>query len=124
MAAPYHAEIEFAFFAANFGYSKRDYLELTDLDKQFLYKAWENRTVAAGTHIRDAVLNALTNSFRKKGKRFIKLWKKRPKKADMEKIQQNFDTIKEIEKREAGWIDRIYKANGLKRPVKKKSGEQ
>lgn len=114
--------MEFAFFAANFGYSKQDYLDLTDMDKQFLYKAWENKTVSDSTQMRNAVLNAIANAFRKKGKNFIKLWRKRQRKADLDKVQQNLKTIEEIEKRETGWIDKIYAANGRKAPKKKVRG--
>lgn len=115
MAKPFQEEIDFAFFAVNFGYSKRDYLELTDTERQFIYKAYENKVVSWSTLVRDAVLNAVGNALRKKNKRFQKLWKKRAKSADRDLIIENTKTILEIEKKEKGWIDLIYKANGIKR---------
>lgn len=120
MAKPYREDMDFAFFAVNFGYTKRDYAELTERDKQFIYKAYENKIVSWSTLARDAVLNAVSNALRKKNKRFMKLWKKRSKKADQETIAENLQTVMEIEEKEKGWIDVIYKANGLKKPTGRK----
>lgn len=74
------------------------------------------------TLVRDAVFNGVGNALRKKGKRFQKLWKKRAQKVDKDLIREDTKTIMEIEQREQGWIDRIYKANGMKKPKKKKKG--
>lgn len=120
MAKPYQQDMDFAFFAVNFGYTKRDYAELTEKDKQFIYKAYENKVVSWSTLARDAVLNAVSNALRKKNKRFMKLWKKRNRKADRDVVIENMKTVIEIEKREKGWIDKIYKANGMKKPTRKK----
>lgn len=119
MAKPYKDQMDFAFFVVNFGYTKRDYLELSEVEKLFIMKAWENHTVSWSTLVRDAVFNAVGNALRKKNKRFRKLWKKRQMKADKEVIRENTKTINEIEKREKGWIDRIYAANGMKKPKRK-----
>lgn len=119
MAKPYKDQMDFAFFVVNFGYTKRDYLELSEVEKLFIMKAWENYTVSWSTLVRDAVFNAVGNALRKKNKRFRKLWKKRQMKADKEVIRENTKTINEIEKREKGWIDRIYAANGMKKPKRK-----
>ena len=104
----------------NFGYSKADYDALSDVEKAFIRKAYENYTVSWTTLMRDAVCNAVSNALRKKGKRFKKLWKKRAKKADKDLIRENTKTIMEIEEKEKGWIDRIYAANGWKKPNRKK----
>lgn len=122
MAEPFREEIDFAFFAVNFGYSKRDYLELTDTERMFIYKAYENKEVSWSTLVRDAVFNAVGNALRKKNKKFQKLWKKRSKKADKELIRETTVTIMEIEQKEKGWIDRIYKANGMKKPRRNRKG--
>lgn len=114
-AEPYRNVADFAFFAVNFGYSKKEYEELTPTERKFILKAWEDRTVSWTTLVRDAVLNAVTNAFRKKGKRFQKLWKKRSS-VSMEDIRE-YMRISEKVKRETGnnWIDRIRKANGMRR---------
>lgn len=114
--------MDFAFFAVNFGYSKRDYNELTERERLFIYKAYENKIVSDTMLIRDAVFNAVNNALRKKGKRFQKLWKKRVKKADKTIVQDNLQTVLDIEKKETGWIDKIYKANGIKKPTRKQKG--
>ena len=121
MAKPYQEQIDFAFFVVNFGYSKADYNALSETEKLFIRKAWENHTVSWSTLVRDAVFNGVGNALRKKGKRFQKLWKKRAQKADKDLIRENTKTIMEIEEHEKGWIDRIYKANGMKKPVPKKN---
>lgn len=119
MAKPYKDDMDFAFFAVNFGYTKRDYAELTERDKLFIYKAYENKVVSESTLMRDAVLNAVSNALRKKNKSFMKLWKKRTQKANKEVIADHIKTIMEIEKKETNWIDKIYQANGMKKPKKK-----
>ena len=121
MAKPYQDQIDFAFFVVNFGYSKEDYNALSETEKLFIRKAWENYTVSWSTLVRDAVFNGVGNALRKKGKWFQKLWKKRARKADKDLIRENTKTIMEIEEHEKGWIDRIYKANGMKKPVHKKT---
>ena len=116
MAKPYRNVTDFAFFAGNFHYSKADYMALTPTEKAFIYKAWEDKTVSDTTLIRDSVLNAVTNALRKKNSRFKKLWKKVQQKADTEKAKDNIKIALEIEEKEGkGWIDKIYKAVGLKR---------
>lgn len=118
MAEPYLREIDFAFFAVNFGYSKADYEELTQREKAFIYKAWENKTVADTTFIYNAVFTAMYNVNRRKNKRALKLWRKaRVRKADMEVIHDNLKVILEVEDKEGkSWIDLIYKVNGMKKP--------
>lgn len=110
--------MDFAFFVVNFGYTRKDYDELTDREKVFIYKAYENKTVSWSTLMRDAVLNAVSNALRKKNKRFMKLWKKRSKKADKDVIKDAMRTITDIEQNEHGWIELIYKANGMKKGKK------
>ena len=122
MARPYRNEMDFAFFAVNFGYSKSDYAALSEVEKLFIRKAWEDHTVSWSTLVRDAVFNAVSNALRKKGKRFRKLWKKRQRKADRDMVQETISTILEIEEKEKGWIDRIYRSNGKKKPERKGGG--
>lgn len=114
MQSPFLHEMDFAFFAVNFGYSKQDYQELTPKERMFLMKAYENKTVSWSTLVRDACFNAVSNALRKKNKKFVKLWKKRTGKTDVQTVQNNLKVIQNIEKNEQGWIDKIYKANGKK----------
>ena len=115
MAEPYQKEIDFAFFAVNFGYSKSDYEELTPRERLFIYKAWENKTVSDSYHVYNAVFTATYNVNRKKNKRALKLWKKvKMKRADIEVISENMKVIKEVEQKEGlSWVDEIYRANGF-----------
>lgn len=112
----YRAEQDFAFFAANFGYSKSDYDELTPREKAFMYKAWENRIVSGTTFIYNAVFTAVYNANRPKRKRPLKLWKKpKVRRADSEAAAENLAVIRESEKNEGnGWIKKVYEANGMK----------
>lgn len=118
VAEPYKDTLEFAFFAANFGYSKKDYEELTPAEKAILKKAWEDKIVSDSYAIYNAVYTATYNVNRKKGKKALKLFKKNRKahKVDTQKARNDMQTILEIEEKEGkGWVDRVYKAAGLKR---------
>ena len=111
IAKPYQKEIDFAFFAVNFGYSKTDYKE-----KAFIYKAWEEKIVSDSYHVYNAVFTATYNVNRGKNKKALKLWRKaKVRKADMEIIQDNLKIIREVEQKEGtAWIEKIYRANGMK----------
>lgn len=102
--------MDFAFFCVNFGYSKADYNALTPKEKAFIMKAYENKTVRESTLLRDAVLNAVSNAFRKKGKSFKKLWKKLSQPISEEQLEEDFTIINEVEKREGkAWIELLYR---------------
>lgn len=104
----------------NFGYTKRDYYELTELEKSFIHKEYETKLVNEMTHLRNAVLNAVNNAFRKKNKKFIDLYKKKQAKVDKEYNENAVKVIHEIEEQEGkSWVDRIYQESGLKRPQRK-----
>lgn len=121
IAEPYRKDMDFAFFAVNFGYSKADYEALTPREKIFLLKAWENKMVSDTTFIYNAVFTASYNVNRGKRKRALKLWRKaRVQKADMDVISENLGIIREVEAREGkGWVDLIYERNGLKKPERR-----
>lgn len=107
---------DFAFFAVNFGYSKRDYLELTYAEKSFLMKAYEDKVVADSNLMAAAVGNAVGNALRKKGKRPRKLWRKAAKPGDYAQRQQQTAIAKKIEEKEGKrWVDLVYAANGRRR---------
>lgn len=114
MAKPYQKDIDFAFFVVRFGYSKKDYQDLTPREAAFIRKAWEDKVVSESTMIRNAVLNAVGNALRKKNSRFRDLWKKLSKPVDKELESEHIRTVHEIEAKEGkSWIDRILKANGI-----------
>ena len=121
IAEPYSKELEFAFFAANFGYSKKDYEALTPVERALLRKAWEDKVVSDSYAIYNAAYTATYNVNRKKGKKALKLWKKnrRAHKADKENAMNDLKIVQEIEEKEGkGWVDKIYKAAGLRRREK------
>lgn len=117
-AKPYQNDIDFAFFAANFGYGKAEYDALTPREVNFLYKAWENRIVTESYNIYNSVFTAVYNATRQKGKKALKLWQKnKVKKVDSELVRENINTIKEVESKEGKeWVNKIYQANGIKMP--------
>lgn len=103
--------MDFAFFAANFGYSRRDYYELTPTEKVFILKAYENKVVTDTTLLRNAVKNAVDNAFRKKGSRFRDLWKKANGKKDKAFERSALEVIRKNEALEGkSWIAKIYAA--------------
>lgn len=117
MAEPYRRDIDFAFFAVNLGYSKKDYEELTPREIFFIRKAWEDKLVTDSYMTYNAVFTATYNVNRKKNKKALKLWKKsKVQKADIETVHDNLKIVNEVEDKEGkGWIDRILAANGMKR---------
>ena len=98
----------------NLGYSKADYNALTPIEMAFIRKAYEDRVVFESTVLRDAVMNANYNINRKKGKPLKKLWTRIVKltKSDKTVQKKNVDLIQKIEKKETGWVRRLYEANG------------
>lgn len=94
-------------------------------EKTFIYKAWEEKTVADSYHIYNAVFTATYNVNRKKNKKALKLWRKQKvRKADMEVVHDNLKIIKEVEEKEGkSWVAQIYQANGLPIPRKKGGGQ-
>lgn len=123
-AKPYQSDIDFAFFAANFGYSKTDYEMLTQKEKIFIYKAWENRQAAMVMNIYNAVFTAFYNVNRRKNKPALKPLKKKSRhRTDIKTVKNNIKIVKQAEKEEGNeWIRTIYRANGLKPPERRKNG--
>ncbi|MCD7959532.1 MAG: hypothetical protein LUF89_08700 [Ruminococcus sp.] len=113
--AKYSKLQDFAFFAANFGYSKVEYEILTPTEKAFLLKAYEEKVVSDSSLLASAVANAVGNVLRKKGKRPQKLWKKKPKPGNVEQRDSDVEIAKRnAEKDGNAWIARIYAANHRK----------
>lgn len=94
-------------------------------EKAFIYKAWEEKTVADSYHMYNAVFTATYNVNRKKNKKALKLWRKQKvRKADMEVVHDNLKIIEEVEEKEGkSWVAQIYRANGLPVPRQKGGGQ-
>lgn len=106
-----------AFFVVNFGYSKSEYEELTPREIAFIHKAYEDKQVNESTLMRNAVLNAIGNAFRKKGKSFQELWKKKPKAVDIAQARADYEFVQELEDEEGKeWVNKVYEDNGLVGP--------
>lgn len=71
------------------------------------------------THLRNAVLNAISNANRKKNKRFIDLFKKKQAKADVEYNKNAMEIVLELEEKEGkSWVDKVYQRAGQRKPQK------
>lgn len=122
LAKPFHREMELAFFIVEIGMTKSEYEQLTETEKLFIRKRYEQKFINETTWMRNATLNAINNAFRKKNKKFIDLFPKKQKKADKEYNKNAIKTILEMEEKNGkGWVAKIYQANGIKPP--KKGGE-
>lgn len=116
MAKPFRKEVDFAFFAVNFGYSKADYEALTPKEKAFIYKAWENKLVSDVTFMYNAVFTAVYNANRPKNKRALKLWRNvKTRRANEETVRKNYTAALEAAKNDGDtWIKKVYAVNGMK----------
>lgn len=111
----YWQQKEFAFFHVNFGTMKRDYLDFTELEKAFIMKEYESKTVTDNTHTRNAFFNAYANANRKKGKKFQELFTKKQEEADIDYNLKAIEVVINMEEHQGkSWVDRIYRANGMK----------
>lgn len=117
--------MDFAFFAVNFGYNKADYKALTPAEKLFILKAYEDRVISESTLTANAVLNAIGNAMRKRGKPFLKLWRKKPQRTDKEMQENRIEQVLAQERRSGkSWVEKIYRENKRKIPIKKNGGTQ
>lgn len=99
--------------------SRAEFDMLTEKEKLFIRKEHENKFLKDTTWTRNAMLNAEANANRKKGKKFIDLFPKKPTKADKEYNENAVKHILEMEDRRGkSWVDKVYKANGMKTPKK------
>jgi len=122
LAKPFQREMELAFFVVEIGMTKSEYEQLTETEKLFIRKRYEQKFINETTWMRNATLNAINNAFRKKNKKFIDLFPKKQKKADKEYNEKAIKTILKMEEKNGkGWVAKIYRANGIKPP--KKGGE-
>ncbi len=77
MAAPYSFDMGLALFAAQFGWSREQYEAITPVQRAFIVKEWERKTVADSDLLKAAVEVALGNAFRKRGQNPRPLWRTR-----------------------------------------------
>ena len=118
IAKPHYKELDFAFFVANFGYTKRDYDALTPTEHAFILKSWEDRLIRESYNTYNACFTAFYNANRPKRKKALKLWKKRSvRQADTNAVRDHIKIARDVIKKEGdGWADLVYARNGLKRP--------
>ena len=109
--------MDLAFFVVNFGFNKREFEELTEVEKKFIKKEFENKTIRESTYLRDAVFNAVNNALRKKGAKFQELFKKKQAKADVAFNENAIEVVLELEEKSGkSWVDLIYEKNGMRKP--------
>lgn len=107
----YEKERTLAFFVVNFGYTKKEFEQLTKLEIQFILKAWENKLVLETQLMANAFLNSHVNAYRKKGKKIIPLWKKNKKKSDVVLLKKQYENILEHEKTQSrDWVFKLYES--------------
>jgi len=120
LAQPFTYERELAFFVVQVGLSIAEYDMLTEKEKMFIRKEYENKFVKDMTWLRNAVLNATVNANRKRNQPFRDLFPKKAPKADKEYNEKVIQTVEEIEARNGkGWVELIYRQNGMKIPLQK-----
>lgn len=112
-ARDYQKKVTLAFFIANFGFTKRDFEELTESEIAFTIKAWENKQVLDSQLMANAFYNAYSNANRKKNARAVPLWKKKSKKTDIDKLKKQYLEVLEYEQNNSNdWIRKIYTERG------------
>lgn len=122
LARDFSYERDLAFFVVNFHMPPDQFNMLTEKEKMFIRKEHENKFLKDTTWMRNAVLNAEANINRKKNKRFIELFPKKQV-ADKEYNENAIKNIMEMEKQNGkSWVDLVYKANGMKKPIPKGKG--
>lgn len=119
LAEPFQNEMELAFFVVEIGMSKKEYESLTETEKMFIRKRHEQKFINETTWLRNAVLNATVNANRGKNKKFRDLFPKKLQRVDKEYNENAVKTILKMEKENGkGWVDLIYRRNGMKPPQK------
>ena len=99
--------------------SRAEYEQLTEMEKMFITKEYENKFMSDTTWTRNAVLNAEINANRKKSKPFVDLFPKKQVKADIGYNENAVKTIMEIEEKNGkSWVDKIYGKVNFKSPKK------
>ena len=119
LAKPYQYEMDLAFFIVQLGMSKNDFDQLTEKEKLFIRKEYENKFLHDTTWFRNAALNAIGNANRKKGKKFIDLFPKKAHRVDKDYNDNAVKNVLDIEKKKGkSWVEKIFKANNRTFPKK------
>lgn len=95
----------------HFNYTKAEYLLLTETEKHFILKAFEDKTVSNLYQMRNSFFNAYVNANRKKGKKEIPLIQKRKmKKGNKEEGQSLINRVEALEKKNEKnkWVHTLY----------------
>lgn len=112
---------DFAFFVANFGFTKDEFLDLTPKETAFILKAWENKVVLETSLQNRAVVNAVGNVFRKKGAKWAKLWQKKAEPTNKDEQQNLLSAVDELEQKNGkDWVTELYRASGREVPKRGK----
>lgn len=120
LARDFSYEMDLAFFVVEIGVSRAEFDSYTEKEKMFIRKAHENKFIKDTTWRRNASLNAQANANRKKNARFIELFPKKQV-ADKDYNENAIKSILDFEKnRGKSWVDKVYKANGMKKPISKR----
>lgn len=98
----FEPETKFAFFAANYGWTREQYESITPIERLFLIKEYENKVVRLSTLLQGAVELAVANVFRKKGKSRKKLWKKKYKEGEIPISRKEFKDLRSAFKNKFG----------------------
>ncbi|WP_394374109.1 phenylalanine racemase [Niallia taxi] len=105
-----------AFFVVRIGISRSEFDQLTETEKLFIRKEHENKFIHDTTWMRNAMLNAEANANRKKGSKFLELFRKKAHKVDKDYNENAVNAILDVEsKKGKSWVDKIFKANNIKK---------
>ncbi|MBC1651319.1 phenylalanine racemase [Listeria booriae] len=111
--------MELAFFVVRVGLSRAEFEGLTEVEKMFIRKEYENKFIHDTTWMRNSVYNATVNANRKKNARMQELHTKKQSKADVEYNENAIQIVEELEATQGkSWVDMIYQANDMQRPTR------
>lgn len=111
-------DIDFAFFAAELGYTRRQYEELTPRDKAFIRKAWEDRIVRETNTLHSVIYSAVLYTKPKKSgrlRKFKPFWKKNAPKATEEMKQEALQLEAREKEKGFAWINKILRGRAGRR---------
>ncbi|MBC1937189.1 phenylalanine racemase [Listeria grandensis] len=99
--------------------SRTEFEGLTEVEKMFIRKEYENKFIHDTTWARNSVYNATVNANRKKNTRMQELHTKKQSKADVEYNENAIQIVEEMEAVQGkSWVDMIYQANGKQKPTR------